>query len=202
MAFLLNDQFLPPADDSDDDELQKLRHQLETGVPTEQQSALDQLVARRAEDVLLDCLQSKNIITIQLGTVGLWECWLNEAGPAARREMDQGIAHLEAGELVEALGVFAQLVEKHPNWAEAYNKQATALYLLGNARLGFKVCRTVVKLKPIHFGAWNGMALCAAQLEKWPEALAAAKQGLALQPTAQANLDLIQLAETKLREGG
>jgi Flp pilus assembly protein TadD len=201
MAFLLNDQFVPPSDDGDDASFRRLRHLLEHGSPEDQKAALVQLVARRAETVLLDCLQSENITTVELGTFGLWECWLNEAGPDARREMDQGIAQMEAGALVEALAVFARLVEKHPDWAEAHNKQATVLYLLGNARLGLRVCRTVVKLKPIHFGAWNGMALCAAQLERWPEALAAAKKGLALQPGAQANRDLIQIAEAKLREG-
>ena len=56
-----------------------------------------------------------------------------------------------------------------------------------------------MRLKPHHFGAWNGMALCAAQLEKWEIALRAARTALRLQPTALANNDLIQLAEAKLR---
>ena len=46
------------------------------------------------------------------------------------------------------------------------------------------------------------MALCAAHLEKWQAALDAAQEALALQPAAQANLDLIQLAKAKLREEG
>ena len=60
----------------------------------------------------------------------------------------------------------------------------------------------MIELKPDHFGAWNGMALCAAHLEKWKQALQAAERALALQPFAQANVDLIALAKTKLEEGG
>ena len=38
------------------------------------------------------------------------------------------------------------------------------------------LCRRVVALKPDHFGAWNGMALCAIQIEDWPLALEAVQR--------------------------
>jgi hypothetical protein len=44
------------------------------------------------------------------------------------------------------------------------------------------------------------MALCAAQLEKWQATLDAARRALAIQPGAQANHDLIALAEQKLKK--
>ena len=55
-------------------------------------------------------------------------------------------------------------------------------------------------MNPNHFGAWNGIALCAAQLEKWPWILEEGREALRLQPAVQANLDLLQLAESRLRE--
>lgn len=198
MALRLNDEFLP-ADGND--ELQRLRRALETGAPADRQAALHRLIELRAESVLHDCLRSDDAQTALLATGGLWECWLNEQGPDARRRMDEGIAHMNGGELEAALEIFVELVGRFPRWAEAHNKRATVLYLLGNARLSYRACQIVVELKPHHFGAWNGLALCAAQLEKWQDALDAARRALALQPNAQANLDLIALAEQKLREG-
>ena len=109
---------------------------------------------------------------------------------------------MNQGDLEGALETFVKLVKKYPRWAEAHNKQATVLYLLGNARLSYKVCQVGVALKPNHFGAWNGLALCAARLERWRAALEAARKALSLQPAAQANLDLIQLAQAKLAEEG
>lgn len=200
MSFRLNDD-LPATPDDGDADIPQLKRLLETGTPKQQQAALDQLVSLRAENALVECLVSPNPAAIRLATGGLWECWLNEQGAAARRQIEMGSKRMNEGDLEGALDIFAKLVKKYPRWAEAYNKQATALYLLGNARLSYKVCQVVVELKPHHFGAWNGMALCAAQLEKWPAALDAARQALRLQPTAQANLDLIQLAEAKLRSG-
>jgi tetratricopeptide (TPR) repeat protein len=200
MSFRLNDDLSPAPGDGADD-ISRLQHLLETGPPKQQQAALEQLVSLRAEDALVECLSSKNSVTVRLATGGLWECWLNEKGPAARRQLEKGTRYMNQGDLAGALDIFARLVKKYPRWAEAHNKQATALYLLGNARLSYKVCQVVVELKPHHFGAWNGMALCAAQLENWRAALNAAQHALRLQPTAQANLDLIQLAEAKLRAG-
>jgi len=188
------------APDDGEAKILRWRKQLETGAPAERRLALARLIEAEAEGVLTELIASPDAVTAELATAGLWECWLNEEGPAARRKMDKGIALMNAGDLAGAIESFNTLVKKYPRWAEALNKQATALYLLGNARLSFKVCQRVVELKPDHFGAWNGMALCAAQLEKWPDVLTAAREALRLQPTAQANLDLLQLAETRLRE--
>lgn len=199
MAFLLNEQFVPAPGD---DEIRRLREMLETGVPMDQQIAAQKLVELRAESTLLEVLHAKNPVAVQLATSGLWECWLNEQGAEARKIMDDGIAKMEAGELEDALEIFVRLSRRHPNWAEAHNKRATVLYLLGNARLSYKVCQLVTELKPGHFGAWNGMALCAAHLEKWKAALSAAERALALQPAAQANLDIIALAKANLEENG
>jgi tetratricopeptide (TPR) repeat protein len=199
MALRLNDEFVPDPEESDA-ELQKLKHLLETGDPAEQQAALEDLVTRGAESTLTACLTSKNPRVAHLATNGLWECWLNEKGPAARHEMDKGIARMSAGKLEGALEIFATLAQQYPQWAEAINKQATVLYLLGNARLSYKLCKFVVELKPHHFGAWNGMALCAAQMEKWQEALDAATTALNIQPAAEGNVDLIELAKSKLSE--
>ena len=200
MSFRLNDD-LPAAPGDGDADIPRLKRLLESGNPKQQQAALDQLVSLGAEGTLVECLASQNPATVRLATAGLWECWFNEQGAAARRQIEKGTERMNQGDLEGALDIFAKLVKKYPRWAEAHNKQATALYLLGNARLSYKVCQVVVELKPHHFGAWNGMALCAAQLEKWSAALDAARQALRLQPTAQANLDLIQLAKAKLRAG-
>jgi tetratricopeptide (TPR) repeat protein len=195
----LNEQFVPPSDGGDE-ELRALRHTLETGAPVERERAVRRLIELRAEKVLSECLRSPSELAVQLATGALWECWLNEEGEAARRRIDEGIQRMNGGDLEGALDVFVKLIREYPRWAEAHNKRATVLYLLGSARLAYKACQIVVELKPHHFGAWNGMALCAAQLEKWQATLDAARKALELQPAAQANIDLIALAEQKLRE--
>jgi tetratricopeptide (TPR) repeat protein len=199
MAFRFNEQFTPSSDDGES-EIARLKASLEAGEPTEKTEAAQRLAALGAEGALTDCLASQNELTVHLSAASLWEVWLNERGPEARREMDRGIELLNQGRLEAALEAFARLAEEYPDWAEPLNKQATVLYMLGSSLASLRLCRKVVELKPNHFGAWNGRALCAAQLEKWREALTAARRAHRLQPSAQGNLDLIQIAEEKLRE--
>lgn len=198
MSLRLNDDAAAaPGDDR-----KRLKRALLEGSDRERKHALKRLIELSDEVTLTEVLRTGNLFAAQLATAGLWECWLNEAGPTARENIEKGIACMNGGELTDALAIFQKLAEQYPEWAEALNKQATVFYLLGNARHSLRLCQAVVKLKPHHFGAWNGMALCAAQLEKWKIALNAARKALDLQPTALANHDLIQLAEAKLREEG
>lgn len=197
MAFLLNEQFVPPPDDS---EIRRLTAQLRDGEPHEKQAAAQRLTELRAEAALTDCLAAPNEVTVQLATSALWECWLNERGPDARRAMDRGTDLMSEGRLEAALEIFIRLAEAHPDWAEPLNKQATVLYLLGNSLASLRLCRKVIELKPHHFGAWNGRALCAAQLEKWREVLKAAREVQRLLPSTPGCTDLIRLAEDKLQD--
>ena len=170
MAFRLNDDLSPVGSDGDNSEIAELKRCLENGTPAQQQAAIERLIELRAESVLVECLLSQNSVVVRLATGGLWEFWLNEQGHAARREIDKGIKRMNDGDLEGALETFSKLAKKHPDWAEAHNKQATVLYLLGSARLSYKICQTVVALKPHHFGAWNGMApvVCANLLPTFP----------------------------------
>ena len=105
---------------------------------------------------------------------------------------------IDMGDLAGAQKIFQNLSVQHPDWAEAINKKATVLYLRGLAGDSLVLCRQVVEIKPHHFGAWNGMALCAVQLEYWHTALDAAKRAVSLQPGAAAHQEIIRLAKSKL----
>jgi tetratricopeptide (TPR) repeat protein len=199
MAFLINEQFTPPDDAGS--EVERLTAILREGEPHEKQAAAERLSILRAEVALTGCLAAPNEVTAQLATAALWECWFNERGSDARRELDRATELMAEGRLEAALDLFARLGETYPDWAEPINKQATVLYMLGNSLASLRLCRKVVELKPNHFGAWNGRALCAAQLEKWREALKAAREAHRLLPTTPGCIELIRIAEDKLREG-
>ena len=77
----------------------ELRALLETGTTQQRLGALRQLIELRAEPELTRCLGSADPAVVQLAITGLWECWLDEAGPDARRAMDEGVEAMNAGEL-------------------------------------------------------------------------------------------------------
>ena len=178
----------------------ELRTQLETGTTQQRLGALRRLIELRSEPPLVHCLASADPAVVQLAIAGLWECWLEECGHEARRAMETGMEAMEAGELASAAGAFHALMTEHPGWAEAINKLATVLYLQGRPEESIGYCHRVVALKPDHFGAWNGMAVCAIQVEDWLLALHAVEESIRLQPHSRSNLQLLQLVQSRLRQ--
>jgi len=195
----LNDEFIPSSErNRPSGEIANWVALLKHGDPAEQRRAVEELIALNAQAELTGCLHCKDSNVVLLATAGLWECWLNERGESARQMMDEGVELMNAGHLAAAAKIFLGLIKKFPDWAEAINKQATLLYVRGEPAESLALCKKVVALKPHHFGAWNGMALCGVQLEDWQTALAAAERALEIQPTAESNLEIVRLAKIKL----
>ena len=155
----------------------------------ERRDALLKLIAARAEKDLTHCLASANPTVVQLAITGLWECWLDEEGAEARKQIESGTDAMNDGDLEAAAASFTRLMAEHPHWAEAVNKQATVLYLQGRPEDSIALCRRVVALKPDHFGAWNGLALCAIQTEDWNLALEAVRESLRLAARSRRSTD-------------
>ncbi len=201
MGYFLRDTRLPPDTAAPTPVgLEQLRTTLETGTTQQRLGALRQLIELHAEDPLVHCLASTDPAVVQLAIAGLWECWLDEGGPDARRTMEAGVEAMGTNDLAAAADTFRALMAEHPGWAEAINKLATVLYLQGRPEESIAYCRQVVALKPDHFGAWNGMAVCAIQIEEWPLALHAVEESIRLQPHSRANKQLLQLVESRLRQ--
>ncbi|HTD86619.1 MAG TPA: hypothetical protein VK850_08575, partial [Candidatus Binatia bacterium] len=130
-----------------------------------------------------------------------WECWLNEEGPDAREAIDQAIGLMERGNLADAERQFISLSRQFPGWAEPINKHATILYMRGRHAHSMDLCELVVDMKPHHFGAWHGMALCAIKLHQWRIAIQAAREALKIHPQIKANREIILFAKTKMAGG-
>ena len=171
----------------------------EAGDAAEKQRALLELIIAGAEQELTDCLASSDLFTAQLATAGLWECWLNEEGPEAREQIEEAISLMESGNLVDAERMFHSLSRQFPGWAEPINKHATLLFRKNHHAASMELCELVVDMKPNHFGAWHGMALCAIKLHDWRTAIEAAQEALRIQPRAGANREIILFARSKLK---
>lgn len=162
------------------------------------QAALQRLVAARAERELTACLATGDGLTVQLAAGGLWEIWMNEAGPAARKRLDAGNEAMGGGDFDAAGAIFEKLTRDFPDWAEACNKLATVLYLQGRPAESLRLCEEVLRRKPDHFGAWNGLTMCAVQVEDWLLALKGARESVRLQPGSAYNRQLLQLIESRV----
>ena len=65
----------------------------------------------------------------------------------------EGSTLVKNDQLTEAVSIFTKVIELDPNWAEAWNKRATVLYLLGEFQKSQNDIDKVLKLEERHFGA-------------------------------------------------
>ena len=75
------------------------------------------------------------------------------------------------GNLKESIKFFSKVIEKNPNFAEAWNKRATVFYMLGEYDKSMTDINTTLKLEPRHFGAMDGMILIFLQKGKVDQAV-------------------------------
>jgi tetratricopeptide (TPR) repeat protein len=113
---------------------------------------------------------------------GLWLLWSRSGDAALDRLMARGVDEMQAGRFAEAIGTFSQVIMKQPQFAEGWNKRATAHYLAGEYKKSIADCQEVLKRNPRHFGALSGMGQIHLQLDEPGAALLWFKRALDVNP--------------------
>jgi tetratricopeptide (TPR) repeat protein len=91
-------------------------------------------------------------------TEEIWQRWLQVDNPAIKDLLASGIAAMSTHDLELARDSFDQVIEKVPEFAEGWNKRATAYYLMGEYSHSIRDIRQTLLLEPRHFGAMAGLA--------------------------------------------
>ena len=112
----------------------------------------------------------------------IWEIWMQSGDQNVDALMAIGTSALNDEDYNQAYRAFGRVVQLAPDFAEGWNKRATALYMLGRYDDSIKDIAKVLELEPRHFGALSGLGLCNAQLDKEKEALDAFEKALAINP--------------------
>ena len=142
---------------------------------------------------LLSDLHSETHDLRNSATMALWNYWYLEAGEVAKSHIQKGEDLLGLQKFEEAQTYFERVVETYPEFAEAHNKLATVLFLLGYYENSVNECKVTLKMNPHHFGAWHGMGLCLFKLARYPEAIESFKSALEIQPYANINRKYIAI---------
>ncbi len=112
----------------------------------------------------------------------IWALWIGHED----RELAEGIH--KATKLVgqkradEAVTALDALIAADPDWAEAWNKRATAHYLRGDDAASVADIERTLAIEPRHFGAVCGFAQIALRRGQHAAALAAFETALRIDP--------------------
>ena len=115
-------------------------------------------------DKRLNYLFDKLIITenqqeISELTNQIWNIWHEIDDPKMTRAFETGIQMMNLGYFKRSIEYFDKVININPNFAEAWNKRATAHFMMGNFDLSMQDISKTLQLEPRHFGALDGMSL-------------------------------------------
>ena len=125
----------------------------------------------------------------------IWRRWIEAGSSAAVSLVVIGAGAMQSGDLPAALGLFDAVTVQNPDYAEGWNKRATALFLMGALEKSAEDVARVLALEPRHFGALSGLGLIRARQERWDDAIAAFDAALAVHPfleNARKNLEALK----------
>ena len=83
----------------------------------------------------------------------------------------------------KAINVFNKVIELDPKWAEAWNKRATLLYMIGEFKKSQEDIDKVLELEQRHFGALAGQGLVNIKLENYEKAIMSYEKAQKIYPS-------------------
>ena len=151
-----------------------------------------------SEAEALEALRGSDRARIAEAEAALWVMWCRSENAEHAALLAEGVAAMERGDFVAATKVLTRLIEAAPEWAEAWNKRATARYLHRDFPGAIRDCEATLRLKPHHFGALSGQGLCHLALEQYPQAAALFRRALAVHPSLASVRANLQAALTEV----
>jgi len=112
----------------------------------------------------------------------IWEIWYQTDDVRGREIFVRGEQHMQEGRFDQALTAFDELVKLTPGFAEAWNRRATLLYLMGEHSASIDDIKHTLVLEPRHFGALSGLGLIYLHSEQWDAAISAFRKALEVNP--------------------
>lgn len=123
----------------------------------------------------------------------IWEIWSTHPKKNELTLMlSEGSTLVKDDKLTEAVNIFTKVIELDPNWAEAWNKRATVLYLLGEFQKSQNDIDKVLELEERHFGALAGQGLVNIQLKNYDKAIMSYEKAQKIYPTMKSPKIMIE----------
>ena len=150
---------------------------------------------------LFNELKINNLALVYGTEQKIWEIWsTHPTDEKLTQELLKGSNLMQGETISESIKIFSKLIELDPNWAEAWNKRATALYLIGDYEGSQKDIDKVLELEDRHFGALAGQGLVNIKLENYEKAIESYKRAQEIYPAMQSPKIMIEQIEQLIKQ--
>ena len=123
----------------------------------------------------------------------IWKLWTTHPSePTLTELLAEGSYYMSQNQLANAHEMFSKAIELDPNWAEAWNKRATVLYLMGKYELSQNDIDKVLSLEERHFGALSGQGLVQSALKNYQLAIDSYIEAHKIYPAMESPMIMIE----------
>ena len=114
----------------------------------------------------------------------IWNIWsTHPTNQKLTKMLAKGSDLVNNKKFEDAIEIFSQVIKLDPSWAEAWNKRATALYLIGEFQKSQNDINKVLDLEKRHFGALAGQGLVNIELKNYEKAILSYQKAKEIYPT-------------------
>ena len=131
----------------------------------------------------------------------IWLLWSTHPSDEKLTSMlDEGSRLVQDQKLLRAISVFTEAIELDPSWAEAWNKRATVLYMIGEFQKSQNDIDRVLELEKRHFGALAGQGLVNIQLQNYEKAIKSYQMAEEIYPAMKSPKLMIKQIEELIKK--
>ena len=176
---------------------------LQAGTTLDRRQAAEHLARigdQRAVQPLTQALRDDDQLVREASEQALWRIWHRSGTPEVDARLLDGITEMHRGAWQDAVGIFSEVIEVAPDFAEGYNKRATTYYLMQEYEKSILDCETTISLNPVHFGALSGAGLNYLGLRNPVKALAYFERAVRVNPNMPQIRNYIKTIKNFLRD--
>ena len=131
----------------------------------------------------------------------IWDLWTTHPSKNnLTKLLADGSSSMMNNKLDAAYDKFTEVIELDPNWAEAWNKRATVLYLMGKYELSQADIDKVLMIEKRHFGALTGQGLVQTALKNYQKAIESYIEAHKVHPFMKSPLIMIEKLQLQIKK--
>jgi len=130
----------------------------------------------------------------------IWRLWARSGSPTCDALLGQAEKAIAARETGVAIRILDTAIELQPEFAEAWNRRATAYFISGQYDKSLSDIDKVLALEPRHFGALSGLGSIRREQGDKRAALDAFRRALAVHPYLESAKGAVKQLEGELEQ--
>ena len=131
----------------------------------------------------------------------IWALWsTHPTNEKLTARLEEGSQFVRDQNYAKAKDIFTEVINLDQSWAEAWNKRATVLYMLGEFQKSQDDINQVLALEQRHFGALAGQGLVNIQLKNYEKAILSYQMAEKIYPTMRSPKIMIKQIQDLIKK--